>query len=398
MKKVKLFLLLFLLLGMPYQKIWASYFNISASSKTVTVGSTVTIKITGSDVTGSLNISNSNAAVLSSSENSIWIEPNGSVSFKANKIGTATITFSSGSLSNDAGTDITLGSKSITINVVEKVVYSSVNNLKSLSVEGGELDPVFDSGTTKYRVEMPKGTTSVNIAAEAEDNKSTVSGAGTVEVLEGANNIEVKVTAQNGSEKVYVIVVDVLEEAIPVRVNGKDYNIIKQDRNLPVASSYYSLTTIEYEENTIPAYYSEITELTLVGLKDTDGNAYLFTYKDGEFEKYNEIAFNQPQLILLEIEDLKKVKKYKEEIITINEQEIKAYKVADNYYLVYGINIATGEKNYYLYDSLENTVQRYDEVLFANNSSKLLVGVIFISAIAIIGLIAMITIKLKRTV
>ena len=62
----------------------------------------------------------------------MWIEPSGSVTFKANKVGSSTITVSSSSLSDGEGNDVNLGSKSITINVIEKAEqkkYSSNNSL-----------------------------------------------------------------------------------------------------------------------------------------------------------------------------------------------------------------------------------------------------------------------------
>ena len=193
-KKLLFFMVLFLI---PIVKINAASFSVSASSKSVTVGSNVTIYVNGSDVTGRVNISSSNASVLSSSNNSLWIEPNGSITFNAKKTGSATITVSSLSLSDGAGNDVDLGSKSITINVVEKQAakqVSSNNSLKSLNVSDLELEPIFDPGTTEYTVNAPEGTATINIQATPQDSNASINGIGEVSVFEGLNTLSIVVT------------------------------------------------------------------------------------------------------------------------------------------------------------------------------------------------------------
>lgn len=155
-KKILFFMVLFLI---PIVKINAASFNVSASSRNVTVGSNVTVYVQGNDATGKVNITSSDPSVLSSGTNTLWIEPSGSVTFNAKKEGSATINVSSASLSDGAGNDINLGSKSITINVTAKTAQkelSSNNSLKSLSVEGYELSPAFEPGTTEYNVNVKK--------------------------------------------------------------------------------------------------------------------------------------------------------------------------------------------------------------------------------------------------
>ena len=138
----------------------AASFSLGASSRNVTVGSNVTIYINGSDVTGKVNIKSSNTSVLSSNTNSLWIEPNGTVTFSAKKVGSSTITVTSDSLSDGSGNDVNLGSKTITINVVDKQAsktVSSNNSLNSLKIDGYELDPIFDPGTNEYSVTVKEG-------------------------------------------------------------------------------------------------------------------------------------------------------------------------------------------------------------------------------------------------
>ena len=235
-KKI-LFLLVLCLI--PIVKINAASFSVSSSSRNVTVGSTVTVYINGSDVTGKVNISSSNASVLSSSQNSIWIEPSGSVTFKANKVGSATITVTSSSLADGAGNDVNLGSKSVTINVVNKSTSSGGNNvnkntgtqkssnnsLSSLSVEGASLNPDFESGTTEYSLTVKEGTETINVSATPQDSKSSVNGTGNIKVSNGLNVIKVVVTAENGYEKTYLLNVTVEENPIIIEMDKEMYII-----------------------------------------------------------------------------------------------------------------------------------------------------------------------------
>ena len=374
-KKLLFFMVLFLI---PIVKINAASFSVSASSKSVTVGSNVTIYVKGSDVTGRVNISSSNASVLSSSNNSLWIEPNGSITFNAKKTGSATITVSSLSLSDGAGNDVDLGSKSITINVVEKQAakqVSSNNSLKSLNVSDLELEPIFDPGTTEYTVNAPEGTATINIQATPQDSNASINGIGEVSVFEGLNTLSIVVTAENGYQKEYKLNVNVKEEPIIVRINDKDVSLVKQANALPQVSSYYSPSTMEYkyeideEEKTIelPTYYSEVTGYTLVGIKDQKGNINLYIYEDGKYTLYNEVSFNN-NIVIYEMDAKNIPQDYQKTNIDINDVNITAYQKDKNsdYYLIYGMNVDNGNIGWYKYDKKESSIQRYDSALINN--------------------------------
>lgn len=416
--KIKKILLMFALLLIPMIKAEAASFSLSSSSKTVVVGSNVTIYVNGSDVIGKVNVSSSDATVLSSGSNSVWIEPNGSITFKANKTGSATITVSSASLSDGEGNDVNLGSKSITIKVVEKSssnsnvtstkTASSNNSLSSLSVEGTTLSPEFDSGTTEYSVIMPKGTETISISATAEDSKADVNGTGLIPVSEGLNVKNIVVTAENGYQKTYVLNVTVEEDPITVKVDGIDYNMIKKENALPQASSYYSFTTISYEYEDIvyeiPAYYSDITGYTLVGLKDGEGKISLYIYdKDNnKFTLYNELSFNNN--IILYCLDAKDIPEgYQEVKLEFNDEEVIAYhKNKDSeFYLLYGMNVNNGEIGWYHYDKKDMSIQRYDaeeinELLNLNDKYIKTIIVIGGACVFLVMSILILMIKIKK--
>lgn len=374
--KFKNILLVMILCLVPIVKVNAASLSVSANT-TVTVGSSVSVRISGG--TGKVGVSSSNTSILSSGTSSLWIEPSGSVTFKANKVGKATITVRALDLADSNGNEIT-GSKSITINVVEKKISSSVNNLKSLSVDGAELSPKFESGTTSYNVTVPKGTEKINIKAEVEDSKSSLSGTGEKVVTEGMNKFDVIVTAENGAQKTYTLNVEVEEDPIIVNMNKQDYTIVKQESAMPQVSSYYSLTKLKYKytsdgetiEYEVPAYYSEITKYTLLGLKDESGNIELYIYnkKTNKFTLYNEFSFGNIVLYSTEAPKDKTLKDMIKTKTTLNGKELEAYQFTKDseYFLLYGINVNTGNTGWFMYDSLENTLQRYD----INDISKLI--------------------------
>jgi hypothetical protein len=110
------------------------------------------------------------------------------------------------------------GKKSTIYKIVvnrEKKVDSSTNdyvkdsntNLKSLTVSEGELSPKFSSGILEYTVDVDSDVESVKIGGVCAGTECTVSGTGVKHLSYGENNYEIKVTAEDGQEKIYSICV-----------------------------------------------------------------------------------------------------------------------------------------------------------------------------------------------
>lgn len=366
MKKIKYLLFLFLLtIFIGINKV--SAFSINANT-TVYVGNSVKVTVEASGLTGRFDITSSNGNVLAGGD-SKWLE-NSSVDlyFTANQVGSATITVNATNVSDANGNDFT-GSRSITINVIKKntttpieinKTYSSNNNLKSLSIDGYELNPAFNKDTLEYTIELTPGTEKINVKAVAEHNNATIKGVGEVQVSEGVNTINIVVTAENGNEKTYKITANMEEkDPIEVEINGKKYRVIKK-RELIGTKDGYKEDTVKISDFDIPALYNEVTKITLVGLKNSDGNIGLYAYdsKTGKYSIYKEYEFNRMNLYIHE----DKKSPYTKKKIKINGEEVIAYKVEDldDYYLIYATNTMTGHEGYYLYDVEENSVQRYN--------------------------------------
>ena len=298
--------------------------------------------------------------------------------------------------------------KNLEVNVRDNIVVSVVkpapvapksttNYLKSLSVEGASLTPKFNKTTLEYSVELEPKTEKIKISAQLEDSKSSLKGTGTITVSEGDNKINVVVTAENGNQRTYVINARVKElEPIEVTIDGKKYTVVRKQEELTMPLTYMEKTsTINDEE--VPSFYSEFTKFTLVGLKDSEGKIGLYIYdeKNNTYELYNELDFNKLALYIKEPgKGIHIPSGYNKTKITINDSEITAYKFnsKSKYSLIYGMNIETGEEHLYMYDSEENTIQRYNGEEVSEINKKLSDYTVIITSLALFSFISFIII------
>ena len=274
---------------------------------------------------------------------------------------------------------------------------STTNYLKSLSVEGASLTPKFNKTTLEYSIELEPKTEKIKINAQLEDSKASLKGTGTITVSEGDNKINVVVTAENGNQRTYVINARVKElEPIEVTIDGKKYTVVRKQEELTMPLTYMEKTsTINDEE--VPSFYSEFTKFTLVGLKDSEGKIGLYIYdeKDNTYELYNELDFNKLALYIKEPgKSIHIPSGYNKTKITINDTEITAYKFnsKSKYSLIYGMNIETGEEHLYMYDSEENTIQRYNGEEVSEINKKLSDYTVIITSLALFSFISFIII------
>ena len=87
-------------------------------------------------------------------------------------------------------------------------VPSSNADLKSLSVDGYNLSPVFDADVTQYYVWLPYEADAVTLKAEKADGKAKVAIGTYEELLPGkGTTVPVTVTAEDGTEKIYSVTV-----------------------------------------------------------------------------------------------------------------------------------------------------------------------------------------------
>jgi len=376
--------------------VMAAEYSISTTSNTVTVGSSSSLTIKGTDVAGKFTISTSNSSVVSISSSSVWIDNNKqTIKLSAKKAGTAKITITPTDVTSYSGDTIT-GSKTVTITVKAKTTSSSSGSgssssstskpkssnsyLSSLTVDGYELDNKFDKETLEYLVTVKEGTEKIKINAQLADSSAKVTGTGEVLVSEGLNTFSLIVTAENGSKRTYTLKVMVKEyEPINVKVSGKEYTVVRKRKDLPEISDYNSSKDITLGDDVVEGYFNETLKYEIVGLKDNTGKIAYYIYNNGKYELYNEQVFNGKVLRVL---DKELSGGYKKTSFSYNDTKIDSYQEVkldiikntyalgddneisgNDFYLFYAINLETGKEELYQYDAVEKTVQRYNTLV-----------------------------------
>ena len=353
--------------------------SVTSSTNKIVVGNTftVTIKISSSAVLGSWDFTpsyDSSKFKLTSGETSVADVGDGVIKsksytykFKAIGTGTGSITVkSAGAIAwdDESKMGLSIGSKSVTVITQAELQasYSKNNNLKGLSVEGLTLSPEFNKDTTKYTAEADANTNSIRIIANKEDSKAHVSGDGYKDVSEGENKFEITVIAENGSTKVYTVVVNVIDpNPIEVTINGEKYTVVKRESNLE-APETFEKTTITINDQTIPAFYNEINDYTLIGLKNKDGDTSLYIYnkEKNTYSLYSEVKLDQIKIYPLPMD--MNIKDYSKTNIKINDVDFEALRYKNSeYYVIKARDFSNGKDNYFTYDSITNTIIRYTD-------------------------------------
>lgn len=257
---------------------------------------------------------------------------------------------------------------SINISGVKVVTVSaprpkdSNNNLKSLGVQGYTISPSFNKDTLEYYVDVPSTVDKVVIEASSESGYASVRGTGEVEVEEGSNAFDVVVTSETGVERTYKLTVNVKDEnPIPVSLKNGNYTVVKNTKNI-TKPELYEETTVKIGGVEVPAFKSDITGFTLVAVKDDTGKV-LFVIYDSEhdtYQQYNEKKSANMVIYITEPEE--DLVNYIKTTIEIDGISYPAFKVKEDsaFAIVYGMNVETGKKSFYVYYAEDNTFQLYD--------------------------------------
>ena len=393
-------------------------FNVTSSSNQVIVGNSVTVYVTISSTIGigsweyTLNY-DSSLFKLKSSDHGLHYAA------VANNSNTKSVTYkyvftslksgsgrfyvdstSAISFTNEDVMSVSNGSK--TVKAISYAEYqsslSSNNYLKSLSVDGQTISPAFTKNVFEYTVQVSEDTKSIKINATVEDSTAKTNGTGTFDVTPGSNAFEIVVVAQNGSERTYKIIVEVLDKnPINVVVDNKNYTVVKIATDLKKPESYEEKTVI-INDVEVPAFFSNVTKFTLVGLKDNEGNIQLYIYNDKEFEKYIEI--NTGNLVIYPQLPKMDVKNFTSSVKEIQGNEIKVLKsdLNSRYYLIQGLNVETKEEGLYLYDEKDQSLILFDESFFGkiNNQNQQLLIILIIFGITTFGFLIIILCMLHK--
>lgn len=383
MKKILNSILLLMLIIIPSTVLAAGNTSASAPS-TVEIGknATFTIKISGVaawniKLVGSGATSGCSANFADVTADGGNTSKSFTVTCKATSIGTITFV-ASGDVTSSNGSNSNV-SITKTVNVVKEREKDTEARLSSLSVSGYKID--FDKDKTTYSISVEPTTSNITISAKPISGTAKISGTGKKNIDADGGKFNIICTAENGTKKTYTINVSVIDSN-PINVNiGNDkYTVVKSSKLL-VAPSNSVESTVKIDNVEVPAFKIEKAKLTIVGLKDNDGNIKYAVYENGNYKLYNE---NKSSNIMLYISN-KKLEGYKETKVTINNEEYVAYEINSRFNLVYAMNLENGEYNYYKYDTVENTFQYYETENSATNNSKIFIVTTIVFAITTLG-------------
>ena len=171
---------------------------------------------------------------------------------------------------------------------------------------------------------------------------------------------------QNGAVKVYTINVQAGEDVgDPVAtIDGKEYSFVMNEDGLEAPEGFTAGTTT-YKDWDVLSYESPNKKITVVCLKDEDGENHWFIM-DAEkdvFTPYQEYSSQYNRYIITAVPDGVAIPDgFKETTLKIGDNSVIAYQsddIADkDLYLVYAINVE-GEEGFYEYDAKEQAFLRY---------------------------------------
>lgn len=398
----------------------AASVSVSATGGTIETGetTTVTISLSSSSTIGAyrfyLNYDSSVIEYVPSSEDDNFCHGgNGtlifvgdpykstdscSIKFKGVSVGSSKLTISA-----DAGEvldseyndlDVSVSNGTITVNAPREA--SSDATLKSMQIGDGAISPKFASDITEYSISVNASTDALTIDAQPNSSYAKVSISGN-DLAEGENTVKIKVTAENGDTKTYYIYVNKAKATptpspeptptptnTPIPTPGVEVIVdsIKVDEEGNVTPTELTYTLADTITADIPDGF-ELTGVTINGvaieaLKLNDGNLTLIQLSDGELYVYDkESSKIYPYQIVETTARNYRISRAPEDKIpvgyTLTTIELDgnlypAYRASstDEFVLVYA-----EEGQWYKYDTIESTIQRFDESSIIINSSYL---------------------------
>ena len=331
--------------------------------------------------------------------------------FRANSIGTGTVSISAGSYCI-AGVDYDAsGSASVTIVAADKpddsepapaptpsgggdsstgnnpgVSLSSNNALSSLTVSAGTLTPAFDPAITEYTLSLPSRSDRLTITANPSDSRATVQGDGEISLQDGETSLSVVVTAEDGSAKAYTITVQVAQApTLFLDYNGQRLGVVKDVSQVTPPAGFAPAKPITYSGDTLPIWTDVSGKRTLVYLMDEKSSAqgfYLFSQATGVQSPYLPILCGSVTYIYTDIpKELSSVPGLTLATVKAFGQTLNGWTYNDaslkDFCVLYLMDDA-GSYGYYTYDSREETLQRFSGAVFTDSGETLAVPMLYV--------------------
>ena len=394
----------------PLQEVHAAAnLSVSANKSRIKVGESVTFTVS---VTGAGYVSVSGAA----SDSKVWLE-NSSKRYTVKATSEGSLTLDASGVIADFGSekDYTL-KDSKTVSVVAKSSVgnsgntgnssvgdgstpqkpvednrSKENNLSSLTVSQGSLDPQFSANKTKYNIDLPGTAKEVTISAKAKDSKAKVSGTGKKSLKVGENTFNVVCTAENGSKKTYTLVFHVDEAPLVyTKLGEKNLGVVRVLNDVKAPAGFKTAST-KLEGQDIDAYTNEQLNMTVAYLVDESGNKDFYIIEKGKVvSQFKKVTTGSREYIVVNApKDLEGVSGLKQSKVKIGDLELDGWSYDDealqNYSIVYLMN-SDGKAQLYSYEATEGTLQIYTPATESNSLNTL--TYVFIGTTVVAGVVA----------
>lgn len=377
---------------------YADSATIALSKSSVTVGSNVTVTIRYNAsygmyaIDGTLTYNSSVLQYVSGGTNSgstVKIvealsgekSKSASIVFKAIAAGAGSLSFS-GKASGEGDGSASAGA---TVNVTATQPSKNAN-LASINLSDGQLSPAFKAGTTSYSASVKYTTEKISISANAAVGDSTVAGLGTFDLKVGDNSFALTVTAASGAKKTYTIKIKRMTEeetaaAIEderknnphlIVVDGADYFLSEDLSNIGNIAGY-TLSSVERKGANIGVFTDNNGKYTLYWATDENGENGAFYTSDEQdnFTRLNYIKIGEKLYIIepfdsgINVSSQFVADKYDMGGISIDCYKYSDESLSDFYLFNCYID---GKNDYYMFDSLENTIQREPTFILAEQA------------------------------
>ena len=298
--------------------------------------------------------------------------------FTATAVGNAYVNLDSSDIGDMDGNTLGVPTASKTITIKAKEKLPSNCNLSALKTPNGTLVPEFSPNVTSYTCTVDNSVTTFPMYETKADSKAKSECIGNVKLAVGVNTRSVRVTAQDGTTKVYTIKITRLPSGstpaptpaatpaapITVNVSGKSMNL---DKTITLAlPSGFEKTDMDYNGTNVQCAVSG--EICIVQLSaDSDIQFYIYNKESSLFSPYLGISVAACDFIITSLPS-QLPDGFSASQILIDGKSYPAAtsgNLGSGYYLINVIDRATGESYWCTYCEQDKTVQRAPQSLLA---------------------------------
>jgi hypothetical protein len=318
------------------------------------------------------------------------------INFKLRAAGTTTVSVTDAQILSINGDDtlmnVNKSDGSVTINAATTASNDSTLSgliVQAVSQNGDStavvFTPSFSSDVHEYKADLPSTTARLVVSTTLSDNNATTKVSGT-RIDPGNNKTTITVVAEDGSQTQYVLYTTrASEETTETTSEGEssssEETTTELDRSPKLINSLNKYLIQDFSLVTIPEGFEESTstldgetiavlkgiakELTLVCLADdaqgTNVEIYIFNEASGAMDKMVNITSSQKMYTIIPTDDnYVGPEGYIQTTLDVNGVGVKAWikEEGSEFYVVYAMNW-NGEKALYVYDTKEQTMQRF---------------------------------------